>query len=241
MLTKQGYKCEIPHNASRIWNAKGQLVIQVSALSPTNNLHWFQSLMITPMNGVLSSLARQDSYNLWHTRFGHLLKNALQQASLYITGLPTISIPASSPSCKGCAMGKMANQPFLSSDKRAARPLALVHTDLIGPMPIEPRSCAKYVLTFIDDHSGYALVAFICNKDTTVQHFQSMAYWAETFIDHSLTSVRSDHGGEFLGKELQMFFSSRGITHQTSVPHTPQQNGHAERFNQTLLEKAEAI
>ena len=138
-------------------------------------------------------------------------------------------------------MGKMADRPFLSSDKRAARPLALVHTDLIGPMPVEPRSCAKYVLTFIDDHSGYALVAFIRNKDATAQHFKSMACWAETFTGQSLTSVHSDRGGEFLGKELQTFFSSRGITHQTSVPHTPQQNGQAERFNRTLLEKAEAI
>jgi len=40
---------------------------------------------------------------------------------------------------------------------------------------------------------------------------------------------------------LQSFFQSRGITHQTSVPHTPQQNSRAERFNRTLLEKAEAI
>ena len=44
-------------------------------------------------------------------------------------------------------MGKMANRPFLSSDKRAAQPLALVHTDLIGPMSVEPCSHAKYVLS----------------------------------------------------------------------------------------------
>ena len=68
-------------------------------------------------------------------------------------------------------MGKMADRPFLSSDKRATQPLVLVHTDLIGPMPVEPRSRAKYVLTFIDNYSGYALVAFIRNKDATVQHF----------------------------------------------------------------------
>ena len=120
MLTKQDYRCEITHNASRIWNAKGQLVIQVSALSPMNSLHWFQSIMITPMNDVLSSLARQDLYDLWHTHFGHLSKDALQQAPLHVTGLPTISVPASLPSCKGCAMRKKANQPFLSSDKRTA-------------------------------------------------------------------------------------------------------------------------
>ena len=135
----------------------------------------------------------------------------------------------------------MANQPFMSSDKRAAQPLVLVHMDLIGPMPVEPCSCAKYVLIFIDDHSGYALIVFICNKDATARNFQSMAHWAETFTSQLLTSVRSDYGGEFLGKELHTFFLSTGIAHQTSVPHTSQQNGHAERFNQTLLEKAEAI
>ena len=38
-----------------------------------------------------------------------------------------------------------------------------------------------------------------------------------------------------------MFLSSRGIEHQTSVPRTPQQNGRAEHFNCTILEKAEAM
>ena len=64
-----------------------------------------------------------------------------------------------------------------------------------------------------------------------------MVSWAETFTDHSLTSICSDQGGEFMAGELQLFFRSRGISHQTSVPHTPQQNGCAERFNWTLLEK----
>ena len=31
------------------------------------------------------------------------------------------------------------------------------------------------------------------------------------------------------------------MTHQTSIPHIPQQNGRAERFNRTILEKAEAM
>ena len=89
----------------------------------------------------------------------------------------------------------------MSSNKRAAQSLALVHTDLICPMPVKPHLCAKYVLTFIDDHSGYALVAFLCNKDAAAQHFQSMTHWAETFTGQSLTSVHSDRGREFLGNE----------------------------------------
>ena len=68
-----------------------------------------------------------------------------------------------------------------------------------------------------------------------------MVSWAETFTGHRLASVHSDQGGEFMSHEFQAFLSSRGITHQTSIPHMPQQNGRAERFNRTILEKAEAI
>ena len=64
--------------------------------------------------------------------------------------------------------------------------------DLVGPMPTESRTRTRYVLTFIDDYSGYALVAFIHSKDATSQHFKAMVSWAETFTGHSLTSVRSD-------------------------------------------------
>ena len=44
-----------------------------------------------------------------------------------------------------------------------------------------------------------------------------------------------------MSKEFQVFLANQGVTHQTSVPHTPQQNGQAERFNRTILEKAESI
>ena len=186
-------------------------------------------------------LVKEDSYELWHQCFGHIAKNALRQAPFHVTGLPTVVAPIDPFPCKGCALGKMHDRSYPASGKQATRPLGLVHTDLVGPMPMESRTRTYYVLTFIDNYSGYALIAFIRNKDATSQHFKAMVSWAETFTGHSLTSVRSDQGGEFIAGELQLFFYSRGVTHQTSVPHTPQQNSHAERFNQTLLEKAEAI
>ena len=240
-LTSQGYKCIISDQESSIWDTNENLVIRVCASSPNNNLHWFPSESMTPTRGLVNSLVKEDSYELWHQRFGHLSKNALRQAPFHVTGLPTVNAPATSSPCKGCALGKMHDRFYPVSGKRATHPLGLVHTDLVGPMPMESRTRARYVLTFIDDYSGYALIAFIRNKDATSQHFQAMVSWAETFTSHSLTSVHSDRGGEFMAGELQMFFHSRGVTHQTSVPHTPQQNGRAERFNRTLLEKAEAI
>ena len=44
-----------------------------------------------------------------------------------------------------------------------------------------------------------------------------------------------------INNNLRMFLLSRGIEHQTSVPHTPQQNDWAEHFNCTILEKAETM
>ena len=177
---------------------------------------------MTPIRGLVNSLVKEDSYELWHQHFEHISKNVLCQAPFKVTGLPIVIAPMDTSPCKGCALGKMHDRSYPASRKQATCPLGLVHTDLIGHMPMESRSRACYVLTFIDDYLGYALVTFIRNKDATSQHFQAMVFWAETFTGHSLISVRLDQGGgEFMAGKLQSFFHSRGVTHQTSVPHTP--------------------
>jgi hypothetical protein len=50
-----------------------------------------------------------------------------------------------------------------------------------------------------------------------------------------------DAGGEFKSNELRMFLKELGINILTSVPHMHQQNGCAERFIRTIVEKAQAI
>ena len=121
-------------------------MIQAAASSPRNNLHWFQARSITPKrvttvglyDHVSNLLVKEDSYKLWHQHFGHLSRNALCQAPSRVTGLPSIILPDSIPPCKGCALGKMYDRSYPPSGKRASRPLTLVHTNLVGPMPIEP-------------------------------------------------------------------------------------------------------
>ncbi|GJX53096.1 retrovirus-related pol polyprotein from transposon TNT 1-94 [Tanacetum coccineum] len=50
--------------------------------------------------------------------------------------------------------------------------------------------------------------------------------------------TRFDNGTEFVNKTLTEFCESVGITHNTSVPRTPQQNDVVERRNRTLMEVA---
>ena len=57
----------------------------------------------------------------------------------------------------------------------------------------------------------------------------------------SIKEVQIDAGGEFKSQEFTIFLQEQGITILTSVPHMHQQNGRAERFICTVMDKAQAM
>ena len=83
----------------------------------------------------------------------------------------------------------MPDHAFPGSGKWAFCPFALVHTDLIGPMPMEPCSYARYILIFIDDCIGYALLFFLQAKLNYLSNFCNMVSWAKTFTGHTFASM----------------------------------------------------
>nr|GFB41905.1 hypothetical protein [Tanacetum cinerariifolium] len=60
-------------------------------------------------------------------------------------------------------------------------------------------------------------------------------------LNATVHMVRTDNGTEFVNKTLTDLFESVGITHQTNVPRSPQQNDVVERRNQTLMEAARTM
>lgn len=56
----------------------------------------------------------------------------------------------------------------------------------------------------------------------------------EKFFQLPIISVYSDNGGEF--QALIQIFSSFGISHFTTPPHTPEHNGQAERRHRHVVE-----
>ncbi|GJT97119.1 retrovirus-related pol polyprotein from transposon TNT 1-94 [Tanacetum coccineum] len=52
---------------------------------------------------------------------------------------------------------------------------------------------------------------------------------------------RTDNGTEFVNQTLRAYYEDVRISHQTSVAHSPQQNGVFERRNQTLVEAAHTM
>ena len=57
----------------------------------------------------------------------------------------------------------------------------------------------------------------------------------------TLKAIRSDRGREFLSKYFVKFLETKGIEHQLTAPHTPQQNGVAERAIRTIASAARAM
>lgn len=63
----------------------------------------------------------------------------------------------------------------------------------------------------------------------------------EKQLGKALKYVRSDNGGEFVNKNFDDFFKSKGIVHQRTVAYNPQSNGVAERMNRSLLDKTRTM
>ncbi|GJT28222.1 retrovirus-related pol polyprotein from transposon TNT 1-94 [Tanacetum coccineum] len=53
--------------------------------------------------------------------------------------------------------------------------------------------------------------------------------------------IRTDNGTEFVNQTLREYYEKVGISHETSVARSPQQNGVVERRNRTLIEAARTI
>jgi hypothetical protein len=99
---------------------------------------------------------------LWHRRMGHLNQHSLRSMGSkgVAVGVPLISDTPSS--CTSCYEGKQSRHPApKEATRRAAKPLALIHSDLCGM--IQPRSLvgSHYFVTFTDDYSRYTWIYFM--------------------------------------------------------------------------------
>ena len=71
--------------------------------------------------------------------------------------------------------------------------------------------------------------------------FKSFYMEIKTQFNVSLHIFQSDNVHEYFHTSLSQFFYDHGIIHQSSCPHTPQQNGVAERKMHHLLEVTRAL
>ncbi|CAI7910703.1 unnamed protein product [Closterium sp. NIES-54] len=78
------------------------------------------------------------------------------------------------------------------------------------------------------------------NRDV-LREFQKWLVLVERQAKKSVLMLRSDRGGEFLGKEFIDFVDDKGIIHDLTCPYTPQQSSMAEREMRTAVESVRTM
>lgn len=199
-----------------------------------------------PAVGLVATAARAESTpELWHRRYGHLGFDGLSRLAgeEMVNGMgvtKTDFMAAKKTACEPCLHAKQHRQPFGSSASSTSRPLELVHMDLCGPLP-ESRGGCKYLATYLDDHSRICIVRPLKAKSDTCAETMKVLTLMENQSGHAVKMIRTDNGTEYVNKELTKWLEAKGITHQTTMSYTPEQNGAAERLNRTIMERVRAM
>ncbi|GJS84401.1 retrovirus-related pol polyprotein from transposon TNT 1-94 [Tanacetum coccineum] len=119
--------------------------------------------------------------------------------------------------------------------------LYLLHMDLCGPMRVASVNGKKYILVIVDDYSRFTWVKFLRSKDEALDFIIKFLKMIQLRLKVPVRRIRTDNGTEFVNQTLREYYEKVGISHETSVARSPQQNGVVERRNRTLIEAARTM
>eukprot|EP00963_Diacronema_lutheri_P012972 scaffold2152_cov336-Pavlova_lutheri.AAC.3 len=175
----------------------------------------------------------------WHRKLAHF--GQMEKLHDTVVGIPT-NLKWTANSCETCIQAKQARSAISKgNEENQAKIGELLHMDLMGPITPAGKNGEKYIVSILDEKSKLGVAKPICNKSQAPLVIKIVIRLMEKQTGNAVKTVRSDRGTEFLNAELQNFLEENGIYQQTSAPYTPQQNGNAERYNRTILDKVRAV
>ncbi|KNZ45887.1 hypothetical protein VP01_771g3 [Puccinia sorghi] len=142
--------------------------------------------------------------------------------------------------CKSCVLAKITKQSFNNTSTTASKPFEKIHLDLIGPIDPSSINGHRYILTIVDNYSGYLAGFPLATKDETGGTLINLLENENRRLGYFPTWVCSDGGGEFVGRSLISFLDSKNVRRMVSEPYHPEHNGRAERANRSIVESMRA-
>ncbi|GJV11521.1 retrovirus-related pol polyprotein from transposon TNT 1-94 [Tanacetum coccineum] len=123
--------------------------------------------------------------------------------------------------------------------------------DMMASSPIcllskasKTKSCIngkKYILVIVDDYSQFTWVKFLALNDEAPNLLIKILKMIQVRLNTPTRNIRPDNGTQFVNQTLRSYYESVGISHETLVARSPQQNGIVERRNCTLVEAARTM
>ncbi|CAI7887919.1 unnamed protein product [Closterium sp. NIES-54] len=152
--------------------------------------------------------------------------------------------PSPAPPCHPCVEGRQRAAPHSSSFPPTTAPLQTIHMDVWGPARVSGQGHKRYFLLVVDDYTRYTTVFPLRSKGEVSA---VLIPWIRTVRlqlrerfgqDLPVQRLYSDRGGEFSSDLLGDFCRGEGILQSFTLPHSPQQNGIAERHIGLVMEVA---
>lgn len=163
--------------------------------------------------------------DLMHRRMGH--------SSMY----PTKSI------CETCLQGKQTKLSYrsLEEERKPKRMFEVVSSDVCGPITPISHDGKRYFVLFIDHYSHFTVGYTLTHKNEVFEKFKTYLAMIKTKFSCNIKHLRCDNGGEYISKNFKELCQKEGIEVQYTIPYNPQQNGIAERYNRTVMERARCL
>ncbi|GJT77873.1 reverse transcriptase domain-containing protein [Tanacetum coccineum] len=106
--------------------------------------------------------------------------------------------------------------------------------DLCGPMRVASINEKKYILFIVDDYSQFTWVKFLASKEEALDFVVKFLKMIQVRLNTPVRNIHTDNGTKFVNQTLRSYYESVGISHETSVARSPQQNGVVERRNPAM-------
>lgn len=145
--------------------------------------------------------------------------------------------------CEVCVKSKQTRLPFVNipQERKANRILEMVSTDICGPISPTTYDGKSYFISFIDHFSHFCVIFLLSNKSEALSKFKNYVSMVEAKFNLKIEKLRCDNGGEYTSHAFKDFCREKGIRIQYTVAYNPEQNGVAERFNRTVMERARSL
>nr|GEU33979.1 putative ribonuclease H-like domain-containing protein [Tanacetum cinerariifolium] len=180
---------------------------------------------------------------LWHRRLSHQNFGAINHLARHGLGrgLPKLKFNKDHL-CYVCAMGKSKKKPQKPKfEDTNQEKLYLLHMDLCGPMRVASVNGKKYILVIVDDNSRFTWVKCLRSKEEAPDFIIKFLKMIQLQLKAPVRRIRTDNKTEFINQTLREYYKKVGISHETSVARSLQQNGVVERRNRMLIEVARTI
>jgi len=233
-ITDKGYEIVFDVNQASVRDCEGNVKLIAERQGDLYILNSRQA------NAAMQT--RQSDIEIWHKRLGHLNQKDLlvMSRTRAVSGLK-IRDNSELPTCEVCITQKLTNSPFSSRARRSQHCLDIIYSDLCGPMRTSSMGGAYYLITFIDDHSRWYQTYFLKSKDEAPSKFIEFKNLVENQTGRKIKIFHSDNGKEFCNSTMDRILKNSDIQRRLTIPHTPEQNGVAERKNRTLIKMARCL